>query len=49
MFSGVSPGASETERHPLRAIRAMMDQTLAALCAGLEAFYCAPVARPPQE
>ena len=39
MFSSVAPEARVPERHPLRAIRAMVDQALAALDAEFEALY----------
>jgi hypothetical protein len=39
MFSYVAPEARVPERHPLRPIRAMVDQALAALDAEFEALY----------
>ena len=39
MFSYVAPEARVPERHPLRAVRAMVDQALAALDAEFEALY----------
>jgi transposase len=39
MFSYVAPEARVPERHPLRAIRAMVDRTLTPLDAEFEAFY----------
>ena len=39
MFSCVAPEARVPKRHPLRAIRRMVDQTLTALDAEFEALY----------
>ena len=39
MFSYVAPEARVPERHPLRPIRAMVDQALSALDAEFEALY----------
>ena len=39
MFSYVAPEARVPERHPLRPIRAMVDQALAALDTEFEALY----------
>ena len=45
MFSYVAPEARVPERHPLRAIRAMVDQALTALDAEFEAL-CSHTGRP---
>jgi len=48
IFSFASPGTRVTEHHPLRAIRPMMDQALAALDAELDALSCTGRPSPPQ-